>query len=59
VPTAALVGAFAGLTGLLRIESVEATIRVRFPARTARHTVASARAAYRLARAARKERSHA
>jgi pyruvate ferredoxin oxidoreductase gamma subunit len=50
VPNAALVGAFAGVTGLLRLESVEAAIRERFPAGLADRNVAAARAAYTIAR---------
>lgn len=55
VPNAALLGGFAGLTGLLRLESVEAAIRDRFPPRLADGNVAAARAAYEIA----KELSHA
>jgi pyruvate ferredoxin oxidoreductase gamma subunit len=59
VPNAALVGAFAGLTGLLRLESVEAAIRNRFPDRLADGNIAAAREAYRIAAAEREELSHA
>jgi pyruvate ferredoxin oxidoreductase gamma subunit len=59
VPNAALIGAFAGLTGLLRIGSVEAAIRTRFPGRLATGNIAAAEAAYTLARAEREETSHA
>jgi pyruvate ferredoxin oxidoreductase gamma subunit len=59
VPNAALIGAFAGLTGLLRIASVEAALRTRFPGRLADGNIAAARAAFDLARAEREESSHA
>jgi pyruvate ferredoxin oxidoreductase gamma subunit len=59
VPNAALIGGFAGLTGLLRWESVETAIRHRFPARLADGNVAAAREAYEIASAHREELSHA
>jgi pyruvate ferredoxin oxidoreductase gamma subunit len=55
VPNAALIGGFAGLTGVLRLDSVESAIRDRFPPRLADGNVAAARAAYEIAR----ELSHA
>lgn len=59
VPNAALIGAFAGLTGLLRLESVEAAIRARFPGRIGDRNVTAAREAYRIGRAEREELAHA
>lgn len=47
VPNAALIGGFAGLTGLLRLDSVESAIRDRFPPRLADGNVAAARAVHR------------
>jgi pyruvate ferredoxin oxidoreductase gamma subunit len=48
VPNAALLGAFAALTGRLRLESVLTAIRERFPQRVAEGNVAAAREAYGL-----------
>jgi pyruvate ferredoxin oxidoreductase gamma subunit len=59
VPNAALLGAFAAVTGRLRLESVLTAIRERFPQRIAEGNVAAAREAYELARAGREELSHA
>jgi pyruvate ferredoxin oxidoreductase gamma subunit len=59
VPNAALIGAFAGLTGMLRFESVETAIRTRFPGRLATGNIAAAGAAFALGRAQREETSHA
>jgi pyruvate ferredoxin oxidoreductase gamma subunit len=55
VPNAALLGGFAALTGRLRLESVLAAIRDRFPARLAEGNVAAADMAYRIVRAQREE----
>jgi pyruvate ferredoxin oxidoreductase gamma subunit len=49
LPNAALLGAFAALTGALSIESVTAAIRDRFSGRVADGNVAAARAAHELA----------
>lgn len=46
IPNAVLLGGFAGLTGLLRIESIEAAIAGHFPAALASKNGAAARAAY-------------
>jgi pyruvate ferredoxin oxidoreductase gamma subunit len=51
LPNAALLGAFAALTGAVMIDSVIAAIRERFPAAVADGNVAAARAAYRALRA--------
>jgi len=48
VPTAALLGALAALTGVVSLASVERAIRERFPARIAEGNVAAAAAAYDL-----------
>jgi pyruvate ferredoxin oxidoreductase gamma subunit len=52
VPNAVLLGAFAALTGRVRLESVVAAIRERFPDRLAAGNTAAARAAYELVRRA-------
>lgn len=46
LPNAALLGAFAALSGLLSLESVAAAIREKFPARVALPNIAAATAAY-------------
>ena len=46
VPNAALLGAFAALTGLVSLEAVSAAIRDRFPARIAEGNVAAAERAH-------------
>jgi pyruvate ferredoxin oxidoreductase gamma subunit len=46
LPNAALLGAFSGATGLLKIESVIAAIRERFPAKIAEANASAAQAAY-------------
>jgi pyruvate ferredoxin oxidoreductase gamma subunit len=50
LPNAALLGAFAALTGALALESVTAAIRDRFPGRIGDGNVAAAEAAHRLVR---------
>jgi len=59
VPNAALLGGFAAATGRLRLESVVAAIRGRFPERVAAGNVAAAREAYEMVRAAKEVSSHA
>jgi pyruvate ferredoxin oxidoreductase alpha subunit len=49
VPNAALLGAFAALSGLVSMESVQAAIGERFGAAVAQKNTAAARAAYELA----------
>ena len=49
VPNAALLGGFAAITGVIRLESVVAAIREKFPARIAEKNVAAATEAYGLA----------
>ena len=49
LPNAALLGAFAALTGALALDSVTAAIRDRFAGRIAEGNVAAAEAAYELA----------
>jgi pyruvate ferredoxin oxidoreductase gamma subunit len=46
LPNAALLGGFAAVSGLLKIESVAAAIHERFPARIAEANVAAAQAAF-------------
>jgi pyruvate ferredoxin oxidoreductase gamma subunit len=53
VPNAALLGGFAAATGRLRLESVLAAIRGRFPERVAAGNIAAAREAYEMVRAQR------
>jgi pyruvate ferredoxin oxidoreductase gamma subunit len=50
VPNAALLGAFAALTGAIRLESVAAAIREKFPAAIAEKNVAAATEAFAMAR---------
>lgn len=47
LPNAALLGGFAAVTGLLKLKSVEAAIRGKFPGPTGQANVAAAKAAYR------------
>ena len=49
VPNAALLGGFAAITGVIRIESVVAAIREKFPKGIAEKNVAAANAAYEMA----------
>ena len=58
VPNAALLAGFAAATGVLKIESVVAAIRDKFPAKIAETNVAAALAAHALALEAR-EAAHA
>ena len=58
VPNAALLAGFAAATGVLKIESVVAAIRDKFPARIAEKNVAAALEAHGLALQAR-EAAHA
>jgi pyruvate ferredoxin oxidoreductase gamma subunit len=48
VPNAALLGAFAALTGLMSLEAVEQAIAARFPDRVAAGNIDAARAAFQL-----------
>jgi pyruvate ferredoxin oxidoreductase gamma subunit len=57
MPNAALLGAFSAVTGLLKIESVVAAIRDRFPAKIADANASAAQAAYDMVR--QKELVHA
>lgn len=57
VPNAVMLGGFAALTGLIRLESVIGAIRKRFPGRVGESNIAAASAAYELV-ASRRE-SHA
>lgn len=50
LPSAALLGGLAGLTGAVRLESVEDAIRERFPGAVGDRNAAAAAAAYALAR---------
>ncbi|MGZ8695445.1 MAG: 2-oxoacid:acceptor oxidoreductase family protein [Gaiellaceae bacterium] len=50
LPNAALLGAFAALTGVVSLESVAAAIRARFPAKVAEGNVAAAQGAFAAAR---------
>ena len=50
VPNAALLGGFAAVTGVVRIESVVAAIREKFPKGIAEKNVAAATEAHALAR---------
>jgi len=59
LPNAALLGAFAALTGVVSLESVEAAIRGRFPEKVADGNAAAARAAYAAAVATTQEAAHA
>jgi pyruvate ferredoxin oxidoreductase gamma subunit len=51
VPNAALLGGFAAITGLIRLESVEEAIRAKFPEKIAQGNVVAARAAFAAAQA--------
>ena len=55
LPNAALLGAFAALTGALALDSVTAAIRDRFAGRIAEGNVAAAEAAYEIAVARREQ----
>jgi pyruvate ferredoxin oxidoreductase gamma subunit len=46
VPNAALLGGFAALTGLIRMESLQTAIRARFSAKIAGQNIAAAQAAF-------------
>lgn len=59
VPNAALLGAFAALTGVVSIDSVVAAIRGRFGDGLVEGNIAAATEAYELIRADRGSRSHA
>lgn len=59
LPNAALLGAFAALTGTLSIDSVTAAIRDRFSGRIAEGNVAAAEAAYELVGQGRQVALHA
>jgi pyruvate ferredoxin oxidoreductase gamma subunit len=48
LPNAVLLGAFAAVTGVVTIDSVESAIRSRFAGKAAEGNVAAARAAYEL-----------
>ena len=50
VPNAALLGGFAAISEVVKIESVEAAIRQKFPGEVGEGNVAAARAAFELAR---------
>jgi pyruvate ferredoxin oxidoreductase gamma subunit len=45
VPNAALLGGFSALSGLIKLESIEAAIRNKFPAKVAEANIRAARAA--------------
>jgi pyruvate ferredoxin oxidoreductase gamma subunit len=49
VPNAALLGAFAAMTGLMSLSAVQAAIEARFPRDVADGNVAAARAAFSVA----------
>jgi pyruvate ferredoxin oxidoreductase gamma subunit len=51
VPNAALLGGFAAITGQIRLESVEAAIREKFPDKVAQGNIAAARSAFATAQA--------
>lgn len=59
VPNAVLLGAFAGLTGLCRMESVEAAILERFPGSVGERNVAAARSAHDLVERKKEEAARA
>ncbi|HEY4363497.1 MAG TPA: 2-oxoacid:acceptor oxidoreductase family protein [Bryobacteraceae bacterium] len=59
LPNAALLGGFAAIAGLLKIESVESAIGSRFAAKIAGGNIAAARAAYDSVRSANAEVLHA
>ena len=50
VPNAALLGAFAALTGVVSLDSVAAAIRAKFPGPTGERNVLAASKAYELVR---------
>ena len=58
VPNAALLGGFAAVTGVIRLDSVVAAIREKFPAAIAEKNVSAAQAAFDIASRAR-EAAHA
>ena len=55
LPNAALLGGFAAITGLLRIDSVAAAIRSKFAGKVGEGNVAAARAAFESVRASLEE----
>ena len=59
VPNAALLGGFAALTGLLKIESVVAAIREKFPEAIAAKNIAAAAEAFEIAMGTTREAAHA
>ena len=59
VPNAALLGGFAALTGVIRLESVEAAIREKFTKGIAEKNVAAAKEAYQMAIRSHAEAIHA
>lgn len=59
LPNAALLGAFAALTGVVSLDSVEAAIRGRFPAKVADGNAAAAHAAHAAVLATTQEAAHA
>ncbi|GAA4474753.1 2-oxoacid:acceptor oxidoreductase family protein [Phytohabitans houttuyneae] len=59
LPNAALLGGFAALCGLIRLEAVTAAIRARFAGRLGEANAAAATAAYDLVHAQRKEPTRA
>lgn len=60
VPNAVLLGGLAALTGCVRIESLSAAVRERFPGELGEANVAAAREAYdHVRKAQREERAHA
>jgi pyruvate ferredoxin oxidoreductase gamma subunit len=59
MPNAVLLGGFAAMTGLLRIESVADAIRTKFSGAVAEANIAAAQAAYRLVRREIQEPAHA
>jgi len=59
VPNAPLLGAFAALSGLLSLDSVNAAIREKFPATIAASNVAATSEAYRIVRQTIEEAAHA
>jgi pyruvate ferredoxin oxidoreductase gamma subunit len=50
VPNAALLGGFAAISDVVKLDSVEAAIRQKFPGRIGDGNVAAARAAFELVR---------
>jgi len=59
IPNAALLGGFAGLSGLVSIDSVAAAVEERFPERLAAGNIAAARGACEFVRNEREELAHA